>query len=165
MWTRRVFVAALLGLTFLLGWSMERAGAVNYLGEYCWTGTITENETGPATGNTLLFRLGVTQMDGLYFSFQGTRIVTNPPPGALPSYPVFAHGGAVIFGNEVIITGHSTYDGNPNYPTRSGRSFQLKLSLANLNGTFWSEFTDFDTTARTFTDHYAAGSATFSACP
>ena len=161
---RRVLVMALLGFALLLG-STEQVGAVEFLGEICWTGAVTEDETGPITGNTLLFRLGVTQMSGSYFSFQGTRIVYPPPAGAPAGNPVFVHGGAVVFGSEVILTGHSTWDGNPNYATRSGRSFQLKLSLSDLNGTFWSEMLDFDTTARTFTVHYGAGTATFSACP
>jgi hypothetical protein len=165
MSTRHGAVGILLGLALLLGWSREGTSAVTYLGEACWVATVTEDETGPGIGNTLLFRFGITQMGGPYYSFQGTRIITNPAQGSLPRNPVFLAGGAVVSGNEVIFDGHSTYDGNPNYATRSARSFQLKVNLSDLNGTFWSNSTDFNTTARTFTDHYNTGPATFSTCP
>ena len=160
----RACAVAVIALALVLGWGGEQASAAAYLGEFCWQVTLTENETGPTTGNTLLFRLGVTQMGGQYYSVQGTRTVTNPPaaPGAAP---VFLHGAGFVSGTEVIITANSTYDGTPEPAIRSGRSFQLRLNPVNFNGTLWSTFTDFDVAGRTFADHYVAGPATFTACP
>jgi hypothetical protein len=165
MGTRKVVVAAILGLSLLVGWGGAQVGASTYLGEVCLFGTQTEDEAGPIapTGTQLVFRLGVSQADASHFFFQGTRSVT--PPLSPSSLPVFIEGAVLLHGSDVIISGHSTYDGNPNYTTRSGRAFQLRVGAVDLSGTFWSTWHEFDTGARTFTARYAAGTVALGTCP
>jgi hypothetical protein len=149
-------------LSTLLGWGEARAST--YLGEICWLGTQTEDETGPIvpTGATLVFRLGISQTGASYFFFQGTR--TQIPPVSPSSLPVFIDGAVFIHGSEVIVSGHSTYDGAPNYATRSGRDFGLRLNTS-LNGTFWSTWQEWNTGTRTYTPRYAAGTVNYGTCP
>jgi hypothetical protein len=162
---RQILVMVLLGFTLLLG-SVERVSAVDFLGEFCWSVTLTEGTTGPTPGPTYLYRLGVTQMDGSHYTLQGNRVLTaspSPPPFAVA--PGFIHAGAIVSGSAVIITGNATYDGTPDYPGRTVRSIRFQLTLPTLSGAYWDMATSFDTVGRTFTESYSAGPATFTVCP
>lgn len=151
------------GLVFLmilaalvLAWG-TRAEAQTFLGEFCWNITITEKETGPIPPETIPARMGVTYMGGVYYTLQG---IASPPEG-----PVVLEGTGIVQGPQVLILLNMTHD-EIGFETRHETStFHMVLSASNLSGTTWDVGTNFNTSTRTFDNHYSAGTATFTACP
>jgi hypothetical protein len=74
----KFFSAASLGMTLFL--NMSNASAVEYIGQYCWSLTQTQDEEGSTNEGPFLLKLGVTHMGDSYYTAQGS---TSSPFGTL----------------------------------------------------------------------------------
>ncbi len=85
---------------------------------------------------------------------------------ALPSdeKPMFVSGGAVVIGNEIVISGSITHERSPEKPNCSG-NLQSHLDISTLNGTWWAITDCFDNVDKEFGHDYSAGTVTLTACP
>ncbi len=136
--------------------SISSVEASDYLGDVCWSFHKTEDDHG-STDETYLTRIGVTHMGGSYCILQG--IIEVPDDNRF-----ILDGTAVIIGNEVFITMNGSQDHSPD-PWRDTDIIQMRLNLSTLNGTFWGNRLDFNTSTREFDHGYAAGTATLTTCP
>lgn len=144
----------------VLPWG-TRAEAQTFLGEFCWNITTTEKKAGPISSETLPVRMGVTYMGGVYYTLQG---ISSGPEG---QGPVVLGGTGIVQGTQVLLTLDSAYDESRSVtnPKRKISTFQMVLSASDLSGTYWDVGTNFNTSTRTFDNHYSAGTATFTTCP
>lgn len=154
---KRGIVIFLAIIAIILFSNVPKAIAGDYLGEFCWLFQKTEDEHGPKVEGPFLMRAGVTYMGGAYYTLQG---VLDAPSG-----PSILNGGAVIVGNEVLVTANESHDHGLTKPYRDSGIVQMRINLSNLNGSWWNVRNDFDTLTRSFNDGYAAGTVTFTTCP
>jgi hypothetical protein len=152
---KRVIVMFLAIIVMILFSNVPKAIAGDYLGEVCWSMHKTEDEHGPTDEGPFLMKVGVTYVGGTYYSLQGT-IDVSPNP-------LFFNGSAVITGNDVLVTLNSSHDGSPEQ-WHCGGTFQIRLNIASLNGTWWVVGLCYES-VDTFDQDYAAGNATLTTCP
>jgi len=148
-----ILVIALMGM--ICGLSVSSAGAIEYLGEFCWSFTYNENTAGEITPVTGISKYGITNTGGGYYLLQG-KGTDDSTAGFFAS--------AVIDGNHLVITAYGTYE-NTELNNRQTRISQWKLDLVTLNGTVWRTVTRFDTTTRNLNEYYNAGTVTWVKCP
>jgi hypothetical protein len=60
--------------------NVPNAIAGDYLGEFCWSIHITEDDHGPTDGGPFLMRAGVTYMGGAYYTLQGYVTIPSDNP-------------------------------------------------------------------------------------
>lgn len=73
-----------------------KAGADTFLGEFCWNITLTENESGPKTPETILVRMRVTNVAGISYTLQGIA--------SSPDCPAVVDGTGILSGSQVLMT-------------------------------------------------------------
>lgn len=143
--------------------TMAIAGANT--GEVCWSMYVIQTEDGPATATEqgpFIARYRMTHTGGSYFILQGTITVPN-------DNPVLHFGSAVRIDNEILITMNTSQDHNSSNPSdapwRDTGTLHIRLDATTLNGTFWQNGLDFNTSTGQFSQEYSAGTVTFTACP
>ena len=135
--------------TFIFFISIVRdVGAVEYLGEYCWNFTFNEDATGQITPVSGIGRYAITHTGETNYLLQWKGMI----------------GSAMIDGNYLIVTTSSTSESEQPINHQAWTA-HWKLDIASMSGTIWRTVTKFDTTNRTITHGYQAGTATFVACP
>jgi hypothetical protein len=153
--TASVFLA-----TILLGFIMLGADEVmaqSYMGNFCWSVTVTEYESGPITPVTFLSRFDVTHVGGASYALQGPAF----PPEENPSILV---GAAVVIGSDIYMTLTCTGT-HPSKAWRNTGVLHGRINASSLNGTFYELYNSFNPSTRLFTPGYSAGTLTFVPCP
>ena len=124
------------------------AMAAEYLGEFCWNFTYDENATGPITPVSGISKYSVTHVGGGNYLVLGNGQI----------------GSARIAGDFVLVTANSTLESEDPI-SRQARTAQWKLNVSTLSGTIWRTMIKFDTSSRSLTLGYHAGTATLVTCP
>ena len=151
---RKIFmIVALVGM--LCGLNVSTVWAVEYLGEFCWKITTNEDTAGAITPSSVIGKFAVTQTGDNYYLLQGKTNARNP---------TYFIGSGIIAGNNLIITMNNTYE-TADPVKRETRIANWTLDLGTLSGTNWRTTTRFDTTTRTISQIYNAGSVEFVTCP
>lgn len=143
---------------------IPRAMAGDYLGEFCWSIHITDNQDGLTDEGLYIIRLGISHMGGTYYSLQGFGQGTT---GIIDHPPVY-DGNATVVESKVYITLNSTQDTIDNdtgEQKRFGGHEQLQLDISTLSGTYWSIRDRFKPASLVFNSRYDNGTATYTACP
>ncbi len=151
-----ITVSFFLMILLQISGGISSAEASDYLGEFCWSLHVIEEDDGPGD-ETVLMRIGITHMGGSSYSMQGTVEVSD-------DNSVVINGSVAVIGNELFISGTGSQR-HRLLPWRDAVTFQARLDPSTLNGTFWSNILTFDTRAREFDHSYSAGTATFTTCP
>lgn len=147
-----VFLAILTGFVVL---SATSTMAGTFLGEFCWSVTINEDETGPITPQTFPARMGVTNMGGNYFTLQG--LATSPSGTSV------LQGTGVLSGGQVLMN-LTRSESSPG--SRDSGIIHFTLNASSLNGSLSEIGHYFNTTSRQFSTYYSGGNVTFMpSCP
>ena len=133
------------------------ATADSYLGEFCWSISFTQNETGSIAPVNSFARMGVATMGGNYFTLQGIVSTADDP--------VAASGGATLSGSQVFVTLAYSQDQSASRSHRNAGTVRMTLNTLSLGGTIFIILNEFDLTGHAFSSGYRAGTATFTACP
>lgn len=143
-------------ILFLCTANLTQAEGSDYLGEFCWTIHKTQDDRG-ATDETYVVKIAVTRTGGANFIVQGIVELSDDNP--------FIFGGnARLVGNDFLMTMSGSQE-HSSGPWRDAGTMHIRLDSKSLNGTFWSNRLDFNTSTREFDHGYAAGTATLSNCP
>lgn len=155
-------VAALAGVVLVWGahTAVQAAEATpNYLGDYCWTLTITDTTVSDLqVGATFILRFGVTYMGGSYYSLQGIATFANDGPYVVA-------GSGVLQGSTIHLAASGGQDHVPYTTWRDTSKLMMALDASTLNGTFYDIGSDFNTSSRAFDTRYTAGNAILTSCP
>lgn len=137
------------GLLIVAG--LSKAHASDYLGEFCW-------DLNVGGQNEAKFKLAVTDMGGGHYIVNGTNTFSASNDNAVHA----VHGNAEIVGNEVMLTLNSS-DGDSVGTSIS--TFNIRLNMPSLNGTFRSINQDYSSGTRVFEplDH-TEGAVTITSC-
>ncbi len=145
-----IFLAA---LVVVMTASTPMAAAQTYLGEFCWG---YSEDPPPGTRGIGVgvdpLPAAVTHVGGAYYLFQG-RV------GSL-----FLEATGVIVGDELWLNGSTAQDFAPGFPERSSGSWQARLNLSTLSGTFWrilSNVVILDGVHPSYTQGYITGNLEF----
>ncbi|MCX5888523.1 MAG: hypothetical protein NTY36_03625 [Deltaproteobacteria bacterium] len=153
---------AVLSLTALviLGLSVSQAlavNSVNYLGKTTWTAAITDDTDPTAMGNAFTVTGGISKVGDEFYLFQGYVIPEGDGPFVLS-------GSGFMNGNTLVFTLSSSQD-HTNKTHRDSGVMHVSIDKTTLNGTFYDISTIFDKDARTFGQHYTAGTLTLKGQP
>jgi hypothetical protein len=152
-----VIIALVLVISVIICGSLSSAKAGDYLGEYCWSVSKTENEQGPDPEGPFIMRAGVTYVGGGYYTLQG--IIQTPEPD-----PFIFGGTATVVGSKIYITINGSQDHSTNNWRDSG-VMKIQLDSSTLGGTWWTNYMTFNTVTHVAEINYSAGTTTFTACP
>jgi len=133
---------------------------VAYIGEFCWSLHMTEDDKGPVNDQSVsaTVRLSFTLMGDRYLSVQGILELSDG------EFPVILGGSGVILGNEVLITVNTTQEHKNNSWLDAGIA-RIRIDLNTMNGTVWENRLDYERNTRQFDEGYGASSITLIACP
>ncbi|EKD96995.1 MAG: hypothetical protein ACD_23C01143G0001 [uncultured bacterium] len=132
--------------------------AVEFIGNYCWTITITDSTvTGLVIPSTAVLKSDIVNMGGTSYALTGT--ITDPGDN-----PYMLGGVAQSIGSKIYmhLTGSQSHLSGG---WRDSSVIYAELDASTLSGTMYDMGNDFNVVTRTFNLRYTAGTIAPSVCP